>query len=127
MTGNTKCQIVNCFINHSTSKMPKTELLYKRIEAGCQIVSCFKNPSAERLTNTELLCCSAVSSSVQQLPDKDIGSFSCSVSCHRKGVIAWIAQGLEKVVPQPDVKSRESPPAEQPTEVHQKLLQDVLH
>ncbi|XP_071346042.1 cyclic nucleotide-gated channel beta-3 isoform X2 [Trachinotus anak] len=38
-----------------------------------------------------------------------------------KGVIAWIAQGLEKVVPQPqaELKSKESPPAEPPTEVQQ--------
>ncbi|XP_041804631.1 cyclic nucleotide-gated cation channel beta-3 [Chelmon rostratus] len=35
-----------------------------------------------------------------------------------KGMIAWLAQGLEKVVPHvPDVKSKESPPAEPPTEV----------
>lgn len=40
-------------------------------------------------------------------------------------MIAWIAEGLEKVVPQPDLKSKESPPAEPPTEVQQ-LLQDVL-
>ncbi|XP_034535777.1 cyclic nucleotide-gated cation channel beta-1-like [Notolabrus celidotus] len=35
----------------------------------------------------------------------------------RKGMIAWIAQGLEKVVPQPDLKGKEPPPAEQPAEV----------
>ncbi|XP_044214190.1 cyclic nucleotide-gated cation channel beta-3 isoform X1 [Thunnus albacares] len=33
-----------------------------------------------------------------------------------KGMIAWIAQGLEKVVPQPDLKNKEPPSAEQPTE-----------
>ncbi|XP_041636730.1 cyclic nucleotide-gated cation channel beta-1-like [Cheilinus undulatus] len=38
----------------------------------------------------------------------------------RKGMIAWIAQGLEKVVPQPDLKSKEPPPAEQPTEMCRK-------
>ncbi len=40
-------------------------------------------------------------------------------------MIAWIAQGLEKVVPQPELNRKESPPAEQPAEVHQLLLQDV--
>ncbi|CAJ1049897.1 Cyclic nucleotide-gated cation channel beta-1 [Xyrichtys novacula] len=46
-------------------------------------------------------------------------SFSLfSVSLLRKGMIAWIAQGLEKVVPHPELKSKEPPPpAEQPTEV----------
>ncbi|GLD74648.1 cyclic nucleotide-gated cation channel beta-1, partial [Lates japonicus] len=33
-----------------------------------------------------------------------------------KGMIAWIAQGLEKVVPQPDLKNKESTPAELPAE-----------
>lgn len=32
---------------------------------------------------------------------------------HRKGMMAWISQGLEKVVPQPELRSRESPAAEQ--------------
>ncbi|XP_035768637.1 cyclic nucleotide-gated cation channel beta-1 [Neolamprologus brichardi] len=36
-----------------------------------------------------------------------------------KGMIAWISQGLEKVVPQPELKSKESPTAEQPAEVRQ--------
>ncbi|XP_051800868.1 cyclic nucleotide-gated cation channel beta-3 [Acanthochromis polyacanthus] len=34
-----------------------------------------------------------------------------------KGMIAWISQGLEKVVPQPDLKAKETPAAEQPAEV----------
>ncbi|XP_030269122.1 cyclic nucleotide-gated cation channel beta-1-like [Sparus aurata] len=34
-----------------------------------------------------------------------------------KGMIAWIAQGLEKVVPKPELKSKESAEAEQPAEV----------
>lgn len=42
---------------------------------------------------------------------------------HRKGMIAWITEGLEKVVPQPDLKSKE--PAEPHTEVQQ-LLQHVI-
>ncbi|XP_070824791.1 cyclic nucleotide-gated channel beta-3 [Chaetodon trifascialis] len=33
-----------------------------------------------------------------------------------KGMIAWIAQGLEKVVPQPELKGKDSPPAEAPAE-----------
>ncbi|XP_076741674.1 cyclic nucleotide-gated channel beta-1 isoform X6 [Maylandia zebra] len=36
-----------------------------------------------------------------------------------KGMIAWISQGLEKVVPQPELKSKEPPTAEQPAEVRQ--------
>ncbi|KAM7405605.1 hypothetical protein PAMP_000040 [Pampus punctatissimus] len=48
-----------------------------------------------------------------------------------KGMIAWLAQGLEKVVPQPDVKSKEQPeaeqstkqPTEQPPEVQQQVCQ----
>lgn len=40
-------------------------------------------------------------------------------------MIAWIAEGLEKVVPHPDLKSKESPPAEPPAEVQQ-LLQDLV-
>ena len=40
-------------------------------------------------------------------------------------MIAWIAQGLEKVVPKPELKSKESAGADQPAEVL-KLLQDVL-
>ncbi|XP_034385719.1 cyclic nucleotide-gated cation channel beta-1 [Cyclopterus lumpus] len=38
---------------------------------------------------------------------------------HRKGMMAWIAQGLEKVVPQPDINRKETPAAQQPTEVQQ--------
>ncbi|XP_039469797.1 cyclic nucleotide-gated cation channel beta-1-like isoform X2 [Oreochromis aureus] len=34
-------------------------------------------------------------------------------------MIAWISQGLEKVVPQPELKSKEPPAAEQPAEVRQ--------
>ncbi|KAK7912862.1 hypothetical protein WMY93_013073 [Mugilogobius chulae] len=34
-----------------------------------------------------------------------------------KGMIAWISQGLEKVVPHPELKNKESPPAEKPVEV----------
>lgn len=34
---------------------------------------------------------------------------------HRKGMVAWIAKGLDKVVPQPDVKGKDS--AEQPAAV----------
>lgn len=45
---------------------------------------------------------------------------------HRKGMIAWIAQGLEKVVPQPELTKKETPTVEQPAEVHQLFLQDVL-
>ncbi|KAK9542155.1 hypothetical protein VZT92_000042 [Zoarces viviparus] len=37
----------------------------------------------------------------------------------RTGMMAWIAQGLEKVVPQPDVNRKETPPAQPPTEVRQ--------
>lgn len=33
-----------------------------------------------------------------------------------KGMIAWISQGLEKVVPQPDLKPKETPAAEPPAE-----------
>ncbi|KAM7014986.1 cyclic nucleotide-gated channel beta-1 [Tautogolabrus adspersus] len=42
-------------------------------------------------------------------------------------MIAWIAQGLEKVVPQPELKSKEPPqlPAEPPTEVCQKAAAPV--
>ncbi|KAM9860603.1 cyclic nucleotide-gated channel beta-1 [Aulostomus maculatus] len=36
----------------------------------------------------------------------------------RKGVMAWISQGLEKVVPQPDLKSKE-PSSEEPPQVCQ--------
>ncbi|XP_022605653.1 cyclic nucleotide-gated cation channel beta-1 [Seriola dumerili] len=38
-----------------------------------------------------------------------------------KGMIAWLTQGLEKVVPHPqaELKSKESPPAEPPAEVQQ--------
>lgn len=39
-------------------------------------------------------------------------------------MIAWIAQGLEKVVPQPDLKVKESPAAAE--QVHQRHLQEVL-
>ncbi|XP_030574881.1 cyclic nucleotide-gated cation channel beta-1 isoform X4 [Archocentrus centrarchus] len=41
------------------------------------------------------------------------------VTAARKGMIAWISQGLEKVVPQPELKSKDPPLAEQPAEVHQ--------
>ncbi|XP_032417547.1 cyclic nucleotide-gated cation channel beta-3 isoform X4 [Xiphophorus hellerii] len=37
----------------------------------------------------------------------------------RKGMMAWISQGLEKVVPQPELRSRESPAAEQQLQVQQ--------
>ncbi|KAF0042673.1 hypothetical protein F2P81_004010 [Scophthalmus maximus] len=36
---------------------------------------------------------------------------------NRKGMLAWIAQGLEKVVPQPDLKVKESAAAERPAEI----------
>ncbi|XP_035991687.1 cyclic nucleotide-gated cation channel beta-3 isoform X2 [Fundulus heteroclitus] len=36
-----------------------------------------------------------------------------------KGMMAWISQGLEKVVPQPDLKSKESTAAEQQVQVQQ--------
>ncbi|XP_032417546.1 cyclic nucleotide-gated cation channel beta-3 isoform X3 [Xiphophorus hellerii] len=36
-----------------------------------------------------------------------------------KGMMAWISQGLEKVVPQPELRSRESPAAEQQLQVQQ--------
>lgn len=34
-----------------------------------------------------------------------------------KGMIAWISQGLEKVVPHPELKNKESPPPEKPVDV----------
>ncbi|XP_070411166.1 cyclic nucleotide-gated channel beta-3 isoform X3 [Nothobranchius furzeri] len=36
----------------------------------------------------------------------------------RKGMVAWISQGLEKVVPQPELKSKESPAVAQQVQVH---------
>ncbi|KAM8893785.1 cyclic nucleotide-gated channel beta-1 isoform 2-T2 [Spinachia spinachia] len=36
-----------------------------------------------------------------------------------EGLMAWIAEGLEKVVPKPDVKRKGTPAAQQPAEVHQ--------
>lgn len=45
----------------------------------------------------------------------------CQCLSNRKGMIAWIAQGLEKVVPQPDLKNKESIPAELPAEVRQSV------
>lgn len=63
------------------------------------------------------LCCSALPSSGH--PHKDGGQTAFLFCPCSKGMMAWIAQGLEKVVPQPDLKSKESAPAEQPAEVHQ--------
>ncbi|XP_062417958.1 cyclic nucleotide-gated cation channel beta-3 isoform X2 [Pungitius pungitius] len=43
-----------------------------------------------------------------------------------EGLMAWIAEGLEKVVPQPDVKTKGTPAAQQPAEVHQTSAATVL-
>lgn len=64
-------------------------------------------------------------------PPKPAESVLFPVSNRRKGMMAWITQGLEKVVPQPDLKGKESAvpaaaaaapaaAAEPPSEVHQK-------
>ncbi|XP_047187414.1 cyclic nucleotide-gated cation channel beta-3 isoform X2 [Scophthalmus maximus] len=50
---------------------------------------------------------------------------SCSTeenATGRKGMLAWIAQGLEKVVPQPDLKVKESAAAERPAEGIDKVV-----
>ncbi|AWP01028.1 putative cyclic nucleotide-gated cation channel beta-1-like [Scophthalmus maximus] len=54
---------------------------------------------------------------------------SCSTeenATGRKGMLAWIAQGLEKVVPQPDLKVKESAAAERPAEVGQEIKMDDM-
>ncbi|XP_034038724.1 cyclic nucleotide-gated cation channel beta-1-like isoform X2 [Thalassophryne amazonica] len=38
---------------------------------------------------------------------------SCSKPDEEKGIVSWITQGLEKVVPQPDLKNKELAPSEQ--------------
>lgn len=49
------------------------------------------------------------------------GFISCMTGNHfsfySKGMIAWLTQGLEKVVPHPELKNKDSPPAEPPAEV----------
>lgn len=52
---------------------------------------------------------------------------SLPVSTCRKGVMAWISHGLEKVVPQPDLKGKEPVGAavEPPSQVNQLILQQA--
>ncbi|KAM9408334.1 cyclic nucleotide-gated channel beta-3 [Pholidichthys leucotaenia] len=42
----------------------------------------------------------------------------------RKGMISWISQGLEKVVPQPDLKNKET--SDQPAQVHETAAEPAV-